>query len=319
MAEIDLSIIIPTYNRLPLLKEALDSFIGLLDCSYEVIIVDDGSTDETWQHLQTLRSPIRVFRQENAGSNAARNLGLEKAQGEYLRFLDSDDLLIPSNTIEQVQYLKAHPEVDVCYSDKIIWYESLNEKRHQPNYQITAPIDGLLSNHWGLHTASFAVKSVLAKLVKWSEHVQRHQEKDFVLRLAISGAKFAYLPGAAGIYRKHSGSKMTDGGYFELAQGQLIMYRQAEEMMRDTGQLTQARRRMLATRYFECAEHVFYFDRSMFRRIVQEDVFRVDPAFESERPRFRRVAKIVGLEKAEQIRHFLLRHRGIQSNLKHSR
>ena len=66
---IDLSIIVPTYNRLPLLKETLNSFVGLLDYSYEVIVVDDGSTDGTAAYLHTLHEPIRAFFQEHKGGN----------------------------------------------------------------------------------------------------------------------------------------------------------------------------------------------------------------------------------------------------------
>lgn len=89
------SVIIPTYNRLELLREALASVWAQTFTDYEVIVVEDGSSDGTWEYLQSLGSRVRAFRQQNAGPGAARNLGAKHATGEYLAFLDSDDLWLP--------------------------------------------------------------------------------------------------------------------------------------------------------------------------------------------------------------------------------
>lgn len=89
------SIIIPTYNRLDLLKEALDSVWRQTFTDYEVIVVDDGSSDGTWEYLLSLGGKVAALRQENAGPGMARNLGAKHAKGEYLAFLDSDDLWFP--------------------------------------------------------------------------------------------------------------------------------------------------------------------------------------------------------------------------------
>lgn len=96
------SVIIPTYNRLPYLMEALESVRQQAFTDYEVIVVDDGSTDGTQAALlEMLKSgnpekvKLKYVRQENAGPGAARNLGARNAKGEYLAFLDSDDLWFP--------------------------------------------------------------------------------------------------------------------------------------------------------------------------------------------------------------------------------
>jgi glycosyltransferase involved in cell wall biosynthesis len=86
------SVIIPTYNRAPLLKEALDSVFAQEFTDYEVIVVDDGSTDGTLEMLRGYGSRIQVLTQRNSGPGAARNLGSVIAKGEYLAFLDSDDV-----------------------------------------------------------------------------------------------------------------------------------------------------------------------------------------------------------------------------------
>src|SRR5438045_7898820 len=89
------SIVIPTYNRSELLREALESVFAQTFTDYEVVAVDDGSTDETVQVLRSYGQQVRFFRQENKGPGAARNLGLTQARGEYVAFLDSDDLWFP--------------------------------------------------------------------------------------------------------------------------------------------------------------------------------------------------------------------------------
>jgi hypothetical protein len=89
------SIVIPTYNRASLLAEALESVFAQEFTGYEVLVVDDGSTDETQQRLERYAGRVRVLRQENQGQGAARNLGIQQAAGEYVVFLDSDDVWFP--------------------------------------------------------------------------------------------------------------------------------------------------------------------------------------------------------------------------------
>ena len=89
------SIVIPTFNRVDLLQQALDSVFSQRFVSYEVVIVDDGSTDSTPAFLRTLEPSVTVLTQSNNGPGAARNLGAGKARGAYLALLDSDDIWFP--------------------------------------------------------------------------------------------------------------------------------------------------------------------------------------------------------------------------------
>jgi Glycosyl transferase family 2 len=89
------SVIIPTYNRARFLARALDSVFAQTFKDYEVIVVDDGSTDETQRYLKSLKTRISSLKQPNRGPGAARNVGAKYAKGEYLAFLDSDDIWFP--------------------------------------------------------------------------------------------------------------------------------------------------------------------------------------------------------------------------------
>ncbi len=90
------SVIIPTYNRVVMLRRALESVWAQDFHDYEIVIADDGSRDGTMEYLESLGEKVRAFRQANAGPGAARNLAASHARGEYLAFLDSDDIWFPS-------------------------------------------------------------------------------------------------------------------------------------------------------------------------------------------------------------------------------
>ncbi|HWC60533.1 MAG TPA: glycosyltransferase family A protein [Verrucomicrobiae bacterium] len=102
------SIIIPTYNRAALLREALESVFKQKFSDFEVIVVDDGSTDGTEETLRAFAGKIRCFGQRNRGPGAARNLGAARAEGKYLAFLDSDDLLFPWSLDVYDDVIRAH-------------------------------------------------------------------------------------------------------------------------------------------------------------------------------------------------------------------
>lgn len=113
------SIIIPTYNRLKFLQEAIDSVLAQHYQGYELIVVDDGSTDNTRQIAQKYSGKISYIYQENRGVSAARNRGIDKSTGEYLCFLDSDDLWKPDKLSTQVSFMDNNLDYPVCYTDEI--------------------------------------------------------------------------------------------------------------------------------------------------------------------------------------------------------
>ncbi len=119
------SVIMPCYNSQQYVAEALDSVLQQDYPNLEVIVVDDGSTDNSLQILQQYADQnsdrITIIRQANQGPAAARNTGMQAATGKYIAFNDSDDLWLPGKVRAQVNYLENHPETGLCFSSWAVW------------------------------------------------------------------------------------------------------------------------------------------------------------------------------------------------------
>jgi glycosyltransferase involved in cell wall biosynthesis len=113
------SVIIPTFNRWPLVGEAVESVFGQSYSDFELIVVDDGSTDETQQELAKFRSRLRLFVKAREGVATARNFGVSQAVGRYIAFLDSDDLWQPKKLEIQTAFMEKDPSVQICQTEEI--------------------------------------------------------------------------------------------------------------------------------------------------------------------------------------------------------
>ena len=114
-----ISVIIPTHNRAHLLPRALDSVLNQTKRAEEIVIVDDGSTDDTSDLIQSNYPEVITLHQSNRGVSAARNRGIREASGEWLAFLDSDDEWLAHKLERQMAALGEHPETKVCHTDEI--------------------------------------------------------------------------------------------------------------------------------------------------------------------------------------------------------
>jgi glycosyltransferase involved in cell wall biosynthesis len=127
------SVVIPTRDRLEMLQQAVSSVIEQTLREWELIVVDDGSRDDTWSWLQRQRE-LRAIRSPTArGPAAARNLGAAQASAPLLAFLDSDDLFLPTKLERQLALLDEQPRCALCHSDEI-WLRGGRELRQRPKH-----------------------------------------------------------------------------------------------------------------------------------------------------------------------------------------
>jgi glycosyltransferase involved in cell wall biosynthesis len=113
------SVIIPTFDRWPLVGAAIESVLAQSFADFELIVVDDGSTDRTGAELVRFCSRLRLLTQFNRGASSARNLAVRHARGSYLAFLDSDDLWLPRKLAIQTAFMQQHPSVQICQTEEI--------------------------------------------------------------------------------------------------------------------------------------------------------------------------------------------------------
>ncbi len=194
------SIIIPTYNHRNYIAEAIDSALAQTYPRCEIIIVDDGSTDGTGDYLaEQFGAKITYGYQPNRGRGAARNLGLRLAKGEYIQFLDADDLIMPEKIASHVAFLEANPEYAAVYGHALVCLE--DDLEHSWDWQMrTAYVSGDVLKQ-EIHKPFLLLCMLLSKS-QWldlvdgfTETLKSNEDWDLWLRIAHRGGQFAYLAG----------------------------------------------------------------------------------------------------------------------------
>ncbi|RKH36670.1 glycosyltransferase family 2 protein [Corallococcus sicarius] len=208
------SVVIPTYNRAALLEETLASVFAQTLTDHEVIVVDDGSTDETLALLARYGERIRVLRQSNAGQGVARNLGIREARGEYVAFLDSDDLWPPWTlaTFQQVIREQGAPSVVMGRA------HSFQHSREVSDLESGAPRVQRFDDYLASADATFirtacavAVRTeALRRVGGFSDKRISAEDYDLLYRLGIEpGFVYVESPVTLG-YRQHAASSSRD-------------------------------------------------------------------------------------------------------------
>lgn len=123
------TIVLPTYNRCRLVCRAIDSVLNQTYRGYELIVVDDGSSDATADRLAGYGDRVTVIKQANRGVSAARNAGIRAATGEFIALLDSDDVWLPQKLERQIAFFRTRPQAMICQTEEI-WIR--NGKRVNP-------------------------------------------------------------------------------------------------------------------------------------------------------------------------------------------
>ncbi|EMS32309.1 Glycosyltransferase [Mariniradius saccharolyticus AK6] len=185
------SILIPNYNKAPYLRETLESVIGQTYTDWECIVVDDHSTDESWEILESFTQKdrrIKIFRRpENRkkGGNAARNYAIELAMGEFVAFLDSDDVWRPRRLESAISFLNSQ-NFEAIFSGAIVLRKNSIQKLSSRDIQIGESVfDFVLSDDVFCPTPSLILKKELAQIVMFDEKLRRHQDYDFFIRVHL--------------------------------------------------------------------------------------------------------------------------------------
>lgn len=187
-----ISVIIPAYNRAFFLYEAIQSvldqdyFASNSSRSFELLVIDDGSADNTKEIVMSFGNKMKYYFQEHKGVSAARNLGLDLAQGDYIAFLDSDDLWKKEKISIQMSFMNAFPKAKVCYTEEI-WMRSgvlVNPKKKHRKYSGWIFDRVLPLCLISLSSALFR-REIFEEIGKFDLELLACEDYDFGLRLAL--------------------------------------------------------------------------------------------------------------------------------------
>jgi glycosyltransferase involved in cell wall biosynthesis len=200
------SVTIPTYNRSGLVKEAIESVLSQTIKDLELVVIDDGSIDDTRSVIESIHdSRVRYYYKDNGGLASARNMGIAKCTSEYIGFLDSDDLW-PNDFLEvMLNRLESNPEYGCVYCPITVTYP---DGRKQESHKVELCRSGRITYYlfrnsfiW-LQTTLFRRK-VLENL-KFDESMRNHADTDALLRLSTQ-IRFLFVPNVQVIFRTGHG------------------------------------------------------------------------------------------------------------------
>jgi glycosyltransferase involved in cell wall biosynthesis len=215
------STIIPVYNRPQMVKKAVESVLSQSYRPIEIILVDDGSTDETPKVLDqmALEQPdiIRVIHKENGGPGLAREAGRLAARGEFIQYLDSDDWLLPDKFKTQVQALREHPECGIAYGISRLVNEKGNilqepSKWTGRRYEYLFPAL-LVDRWWHTHTPLYRRK-VSDAAGPWPK--QRPEDWDLETRMGALETRLIFCDEVVSCQRDHSSDARVSRGKWNL-------------------------------------------------------------------------------------------------------
>lgn len=227
MPEPLVSIIIPVYNAGKYLVETINSALQQTWPNKEIIIIDDGSTDQSLAVAKQYEYVgVKVFTQQNKGASAARNKGLREARGHYIQYLDADDLLSPNKIEDQIRILENMPGY-VCTCPTVYFSDNedhLNKNINQDWYSEGSgnPSDFLVKlygdgsifpDHGGMVTIHswLSPKNILDTAGHWNEELTVDDDGEYFCRVVLASKGVAYSKTGVNYYRKHSDQSSLSG------------------------------------------------------------------------------------------------------------
>ncbi|MGH7771047.1 MAG: glycosyltransferase family 2 protein [Candidatus Binatia bacterium] len=210
------SVVVPTYNRSIYIRETLDSVLRQTFSNFEVIVVDDGSTDETETVLRPYLDQIRYIRQENGGAAAARNSGVRNARGAFIAFMDSDDLSTPHHLESLYNFLTQNRDYAMVIGNGAYLEGEFHNRRTVISLRVARRLekkgvtvgdvfDGRVVRLQG----TMMRKSALEEIGLLDEWFRLSYDLDLALRL-IKNQRIGFINEVVYLYRKHAGNISAD-------------------------------------------------------------------------------------------------------------
>lgn len=254
------SIIIPSFNYGFIIGETLKNLQAQSFTDWEALVVDDGSSDNTAgivAEFAALDSRIKYIHQVTQGVSKARNAGFRHCSGEFIQFLDADDLLSRHKVERQVDFMNANPEVDISYSDHI-YFENDKPDVHYPDYEMNhnnwlpkicargyEVVDILVYSNIAVVSSPLLRREIVEKVNGFPEYTRYTEDWEFWFLCAINNAKFCFLddPNAKTLIRIHQ--RNTSRNIQIMQGGELEFRKRLIGRIRDSTILTEEEKEKL--------------------------------------------------------------------------
>jgi hypothetical protein len=316
------SVIIPCHNAARLLGETIESVLAQTFPAFELIVIDDGSTDGTVdvidRYRRRLGGQMICESGPNRGVSAARNRGTELARGRYLQYLDADDLLRPDALRAKFEALESSG-ADIAYSD---WQKLIESppgrfvpgethsrrcEEVQPAMEIAIFLD-----FWAPPAALLYRREIVDRIGGWNTSLPMTQDGRFLFDAVHCGGQLRHVPGIGADYRIEHGrrslSKRDPVGFMRCWAEYAF---QIEAIWRREGELTSAKKGALLRRLGTTTRLLYELDRPAFWRVYRR-MLVLDPGYIPEKPRWLRLAtRLFGYPRAEALALFARRCRKV--------
>lgn len=204
------SVIIPTYNREKFIFDTINSVYKQTYRPIELLIIDDGSTDDTPNIIKDFKEEkssedfiIKYISQKNSGAQVARNNGIKNSIGEYIQFLDSDDILDEKKFEIEVNYLEKNLSCDIVYSNGKLIDESNNIKDFNLSKPLSNTSEDYFTGAWQCMTALYK-RDTINRNGLWNEELTINQDWEYAQRIILNDFKIAYIDIKLCFYRQHN-------------------------------------------------------------------------------------------------------------------
>ncbi len=219
-----ISVVIPTYNAIDYLPEAIGSVLNQSFADFELIIVDDGSTDNTAQWVSQLQDDrINLIYQVHQGKSVARNAGVKAAKADYIAFLDADDIWEAAKLEQQFNYLQANPNIGVVYT----WTAIADQDGIPTGHLVASTLEGdvweelIKKNILACGSTPMIRASCFETVGLFNRHLPYAQDWDMWLRLAAK-YRFGVIPLPCVRYRRHAENSSKNWRKMEIFSSQVI-------------------------------------------------------------------------------------------------
>ncbi|HTL69712.1 MAG TPA: glycosyltransferase [Candidatus Eisenbacteria bacterium] len=310
-----ISVVIPCYNAERFLVETVESVFAQSYTEVETILVDDGSTDGTAALMRSFGARVRAEFPPHGGASAARERGTRIARGEFIQYLDSDDLLTP-DSLERKMEAILRSGADVAYCDWVRYeeraggrFEDGEAERRRIEDVHARPEIAAFTTFWSPPAALLYRRSTVHKIGGWSPSLPVIQDARFLLDAALSGARFVHVPGIGARYRVFHGSSLSRGNRAAFLRD---IFNNADEVRARLGGIPDGEWKKAFLRvYGYVARSAFETDKPMFERAC-ERLKSIDARYRPESPWHLKIASSVfGYPRAEEIALVYRRAKGL--------